>query len=1111
MSVLSLLLTIKTFVISEAPSFIKEVIVTFAEDGFVAGIKRICGSKKDPMKEAIGNLERKIDFIASQYEASSNTTIREIAQKLRVLISSLHIKTTHDILLQLRTDIPASDQFTLSVVDYALGCCSRYIDKDACVAEYSRAYTEMIGAGRRDPEIIAGKLYCLCVEKKKTEALRMANGLKELDRTHIWAWVPELVFSDNFEESFQMLPDVVKTNPAILANACILPRESTSLGVDVFLYKVDGPESLSFDNIPIWLFNLSVLINRYLREWNADAFAGDTPVGPFCKELYDYSSRFLQLSEKTELGEVTPDIYLFNTITSYKIHKETDLLNTLKQCKSSVQFLPVKQLSYVLFLSKEGRFEDAKRYLKGEEIINDASIYNIRFYLAVVTADEDYARETIRELIDKNVVMPSDMLVFLLMALKDFTATLRDDAIRVSVEGETDARVYQELCRSFGQESVDIQFLIEHQGDMAIGLRPFVSIALFDAGLTQESLDLSESCVKDGVIDFCNHVYYDLLKRSKSYSRLNTYLRKVREGGFIDNPIWLRDEYLLARKEEDFPRMLQIAEALYNYDPQNASYYTCYLTMQYQNGHFDEVKKLYSHIREYSFSPDAATEVFNALLLSDLVEESIDFLYTFIRNNEPNEQIILLYHSICMNPKTAPIIRKEYDVVVDGAYVHYKRNGEYRTDVIVTGQRTDCMIGKKKGETITIKDRMGRDEIYEIVLILNKYSQLQEEIYSKIAENKLNSAFSFSMEDLKECGDMIEGLSKLAGHDEQWQSAHNAALEEYKQGKQTISCFFHGDDYFAEIYNLLFGSFKVFNIPRHDFEGLYEKRGLNLNDQEYVLDLSSLVLLFELHLKFGLVYSFPLIIPQGIVHLINGTIAKEEHAMPAGIYQSVVDQLAPIENLGETWFITRLKALKSWIEDTITVEVAHEMLDVEMEKESVFDKSRYLTLEYQSAVLTMRGGRVFVSDDMAMTVVFGNGFPVADVNLLVHQFCQERYVEVSRFFVETDVYGEDIDVEYVVDQYERHARGEESSFVKCKENLSFNLFLYPIVLNVCSRIMSKAVISPADSLTVDAMLNSMFGKYNRNTSFSILASSCKQLPHLKHKLLTAFKTVHPLF
>lgn len=1109
---ISVWLAIKAFLIEKAPGFINDVLVAFAEEGFRAGIKRIFCKKKDPVQESLGSLEEKVDFLIQKAGSNSNATIREIAGQMNGLVSSLHIKTAHDVLLKLRSDIPTSDQYTLSVIDYALGCCSRYVNKDSCVAEFGKAYNEMIGAERRDADIIGGKLYCLCLEKKTNEALRMANGLKELDRTNIWAWIPELVLSNNIDEAYRKLPDEVKKNPAVLSNACMIRKEQTSLCVDIATYQVAEPETLEYDNIPIWVFNFSVLINRYIREWNLDAFTGDTSAGQHCQELFDYSNRYLQLLEKTELGELSPDIELFNTITAYKINKTDALLNKLKDCKASAQFLPVKQLSVVLFLSKKGLFEDAKKYLNGAGIVNDSSIYNIRFYLSVATADAEYAKKALDTLVEKGIEMPGTMLVFLLMAIKDHPDVLKENALNVKVAGDVDSQVYKELCHSFCKEDTDVEYLKVHQKDAVSGLRPFIAIALFEAGLTNEALDLSESCIKEGYIDFSSHIYFDLLKKSKSYSRLDAYLRKVREGGFRDNPYWLSEEYALAGKEEDFPRMLSIAEALYALDDQNPSYFTCYISMQCQNGHFDKVAELAKCIGNYTFTANAASQLFNVLLLSDLVEESVDFLYHYIKTNEPDEQLALLYHSACMNPKTAQVIRKEYDVVEEGAYVYYDHNGERHSDIVVPGQRTDCMIGKKKGETVIIKDRMGRDETFEIVAIFNKYHQLLEEIYKDIHDNKYQTAFSFTIDDLTSSGNgnILEGMAKVAGHDEEWVAARKATLEDYKQGKQTISALFNGDEYIAELYNHLFGPFKVYNIPRIDFEDLYEKKGVVLNEYGFVLDLSALILLYELHLKFGIDYQPKFIVPQGIIHLIEGTIAKEEYAMPAGIYQSVVDKLADIEDNDGTWFKTRLKGLKTWIEESMTVEIAYEMLDVDMGEDSVFDKSRYLALEYQCAALTMRGGRVFVSEDIAMTAVFGRGFPVSDVNMYISHFHQDKYTDVSHFLVESDIYGGDIDTDYVVQQYERHILEEESGFSKCKENLSFCSSLYPVVLNFCARVLSKPIITAVDTLTVESMLRTMFSKYNQKTAAAILASAYRQMPQMRQALLAAYRSVYPL-
>lgn len=255
---MSFWIAVKLFLSEHVIEFIKGVIVSFAEDGFKAGIKKIFGRDKDIVQESLGSIEEKLDYIQKMILGNnSHTSIRDIAGELNRLISSLHIKTTHEILLKLRAEIPTSDQHSLSVVDYALGCCSRYINKDSCLSEFDRAYKEMISAERRDTDIIGGKLYCLCLEGKTAEALRMSNSLKGLDRAHIWAWIPDLYFAEDIEKAFHQLPEEIKANPAILANACLLQRQQISLCVDITQYQVEELETLEYENIPLWMFNLS--------------------------------------------------------------------------------------------------------------------------------------------------------------------------------------------------------------------------------------------------------------------------------------------------------------------------------------------------------------------------------------------------------------------------------------------------------------------------------------------------------------------------------------------------------------------------------------------------------------------------------------------------------------------------------------------------------------------------------------------------------------------------------------------------------------------------------------------------------------------------------------
>ena len=1089
-------------------------------DATTGGIRHIVCRKKikeeeqqrkethDGVQEALFTIRDLKEMILSE----PSDVFRKAAADLQPLIANLHVRTAHNIFSDLRKDIKSEDRRTLARIDYYRGCCSRYVNREASISEYNLAYQEMVdnticNGGTYDPDIVAGKVFVLCIGKEKDASIQMASRLKDIERMNTWAWVPDLLFSDDLESAYNNLPEDID-KVLVLANATQIGNNEKSLGVNIQTYDPQIPDTLTFENIPIWLFALSVLTNKYIPEWNAESFMGDVEVGSVCESFHDASSKFLSLVDKTELGELSPDIRLFNTITGYRISKDPELLSQLCDCKCSQQFLTFKQLSYTLFLAKANRFEEAKAYLSNEDIQNDCSIFNMRFYLSVASADRDYALITLKSLVEKGIELPGNMLVFLLLALHDHYDYLKEYAGSVVVIGDVNARVYYEILQSLGGRNVDVDYLLKNQLQVDFPLRPFVAIALNSAGKTPEALDLSESCVRDGYIDLCSNIYFSLLKKTHSYIRLNAFLKKVREGGFTENPLWLREEYVLAMKEEDFPRMLDIAIALYRLNPQNPSYYVCLLSQQYQNGNFEQVRIMVEQLGDYEIVENDVDQVFNVLLLSDMPAKAVDFLYTKIRTLPFSERLSLLFHEACLNPKTGSIIKKEYEAVEVGLYVTYKHNGNVASSIIVDGQRTSCMIGRKPNETVVEQDRLGNDETYEIIVIHNKYYELMEEVYKDIYDNKYQSAFSFSMEDIQP-DDIFGFLAKAAGRDEKWMETYKQNLEDYKHGKQTISSFFHGNDTIAEFYNHLFGDFKVYSVQVEDLTQLYYHRGISIKDLEFVLDLPSVILLYELHIKYGLDYPFPMIVSQGIVNQIEASIAKERYATPAGVYQKVTDFLAPIEiEEGETWLMSRLQGVLAWIKNNTHVEVAHEM--VELDASSIFDKSRYMAIEFQSVFLAGRDNRAFVSVDLAMTLALGEVMTVSDVNYLIYSFCIDYYGQISDFLLQANIYGCNLDADYVITNYEKHKKGELSTFNQCRENLSYCPSQYTVVLGFCSILLSKPVVTTADRIVAENLLSAMFKLFDRHVGISILASAYKQAPHMRRELLTAFKTTYPI-
>ena len=242
----------------------------------------------------------------------SSQTIRAAVAQLQPLIETLHVVTAHQVLDNLRTTVKAEDRKTLSRIDYYRACCSRYINKDQCISEFNHAWQEMIEDGGYDPEVVAGKIYVHSLNKDENAAKLAAAKLKTVNRSNVWAWVPDLLFSEDLAKAYQALPDDID-KLLVLANTCSFGNLKNTLGVDLDTYEVQIPESLTYDNIPLWSFNISVLLNRFIPEWNVNA--PKQVVGDATKALFEASGKLMELEKRTQLSSIFNELAFWNAFS----------------------------------------------------------------------------------------------------------------------------------------------------------------------------------------------------------------------------------------------------------------------------------------------------------------------------------------------------------------------------------------------------------------------------------------------------------------------------------------------------------------------------------------------------------------------------------------------------------------------------------------------------------------------------------------------------------------------------------------------------------------------------------------------------------------------------
>lgn len=1050
------------------------------------------------------------DLLATRLTNDNSEQIRNIAARLRPLIETLHVKTAHEVLDDLRKTIPTTDRKTLSRVDYYRACCSRYINRQQTIDEINLAHQEMTDAisfapeaSVYDPDIVAAKIFVHCINNEKQAATQTANKLKAVARKNIWAWVPQLLFSEDLDKAYEELPNDIDTL-LVLATSCNIGNNSKSLGLDINTYSVQIPNNLTYENIPLWAFNLSVLINRFIPEWNHYALKKEGKPGEATKKLFCATARLINLQSKTELNDIISDLIFWNAVSGCQINPTIELLDTLKSCKCRSDFEEFRVVAYANILCKQEQYDEAKHYLN--QGIITPSVLNQRFRLSLVTADPDYAVETFKMATATQVAFPSLLIIYALSAIKNFSEYVAPYAGNLNLQEEKDVRVYKEICKYFASEAPDIQYLLDNRNTFDPPFLPFVAIVLHSNGHIDEGLSLMMSCMPDDTIDMVNCMYVDLLEQTPSHTAdLYEYLRHVREDmGYIQIPRWIQMEYRLASRLGDFPRMLAVSKILYEEHPEDPQNFICYLQSLVHAR--KDISLLTEKLTHYTFTPNQVHFIYSQLILAGQPQQALDFLYNACQQYPTNEELGLSFFHATVNPSTAAIINKEYDQVTDGSYVHYTQGDEAKTALIDEANRLAFLIGLKKGESIQQPDWRGNPEDYQITSIHNKYFQLSERIHKDIADNKYNAVKSIKYTDAElESGKIFEELPRIAGQDQDYQIRYQETLRQYKEGNMSLLAFVKDSSQVSDLYNHLFGTFKFFGFTAADYDSLYKSQEATIVGLQPVLDLPSVILLFELQRKFHISLGQKIIIPRILVHHLEISLQNEMHGSPNGIYQTVADRLSPSTSK-DSWLVSRHKELLAWIKDNAIVEDTSERLN---QDPALFKQSQYITLFYDCFSL-VKPGRVLVSADKTMIRTFANTIPVADVNYLIHDCAQ--YQDISHFFMEADIYGGDLDADYVIAEYIKHAAGKPSLFPQCKENLQNCPNLFKTTLEVCDRITRAPIVSTADTLVIEELMSSLFQSLGRTFSLTLLQELVKEETTNRFKLISlhAFKTVYPI-
>ena len=155
----------------------------------------------------------------------------------------------------------------------------------------------------------------------------------------------------------------------------------------------------------------------------------------------------------------------------------------------------------------------------------------------------------------------------------------------------------------------------------------------------------------------------------------------------------------------------------------------------------------------------------------------------------------------------------------------------------------------------------------------------------------------------------------------------NCNVLNYKNGELSLCAFVHDYDEIASLYNMIYDDhFNIYTLPNEYLKELFTEED-KLHNLECVLDLSSLILLQQVDVQYGLIYNSKFLIPISLHYLLKEAKIKEETSTPSLLYQSVIDTvIIKYEDETKTPLWNLINNLLSWIETRCEIKIVEDKL-----------------------------------------------------------------------------------------------------------------------------------------------------------------------------------------
>lgn len=1060
-------------------------------------ILRIIEVKKEKVNSS-NNANEYIEKRLSSFIKSHDDEIEQLLPIYKNSISDLRLQEAIKALTKLRIIVSrrASLDFQLiSNIDFLIAQCLRYRSFKDAISKYELAYNEMMKSNHFFIDVASGYAYSLLKQGKNKESYEISKGILLREPLNYIANVCKLVNSNNLEESFKELDVSLKNNPFFLAYAYpyLIGKDGKDI-LDIEKISYEIPKTLTYDNLEIWTFNISMSVTKLLRHEGYYFFGGTDHHSLYVKDVFQVTDKYLELSKNTDINGIFSDIDIFHTYTKYfvrdttKDEKEADIefMKGITPSKDKRILYIQMFFEMLLFSNKE---EEAVNVLERYIDLKNEVNYFLWIVLAYRYDNPDYANKGLSLLISNHLPVIEQHSVIAINSIITFSEKLDKEELKLlKFSDESVQKVYNACYNYYFEKQYKLQDLEALGNSCYAPVRFHIAEILADIGQVDSAITIVKPLASTKQYTSNTGVYIALLKKKGQWKKLLHLLKDLRHNGFTKIPDYLMTEFNLARQCNDINDVNEVIEVLYHKFPKDVNILFYYAASLNEQGKSEEFNRILPTLKQLKpLKDDNLVKSFtNLLFTAGKIQEGLEFLYQQMLFNK--SQSLKDYLFVCStSPSIGQYINNSKDIVEENDFVFYEEGGLINCDAVFKNSLIEDFIGKHVGDSIVI-NRFGAVSQATIKDIKNKYFAI---IYNYTHSNEYKNSQdiqSFTTEDLKSYnGNIIDGLLALLDA-RGFKKAKDDFETKYSKGETSFLSEFNLNNGFEGCFNRMFGKDIIYTIPYQ----LYNNIDISLYN--FVLDLSSLLLLSSLSLHFNLEFKKKFIIPEGLILYLKSYQTKEQLNLPSIIYNDAFSAYGLEKNKEQPESIIILKYLQNWINKYCIPRVAEDILYLNI-KDSKSKNDPFFNLEVESMVLTINQPLAMLSEDWGLSKFMASNFKAINVESFLRKSGIGNNKAISEFLADIHFAGAEVDENYMLQQYNNYQSKQPNSFESCLEGLRINAFLVKQGINLAQLILNKKIKLLSDNFTATKILTNILESLSSEGRRLLIEEFNRQVPN----------------